>query len=133
MSVHHLQIVDDSGRISTCSVSHPDTRPWKLEFENEELGRVAFAAPDLFGCLCDLRLWLASRGFRILCNGARIDTWASSMARQMGGARKVYVTKMGSPAMLTDLVPIFGEATADKLGTVEEQADYHRKWRESLR
>jgi hypothetical protein len=132
MSVHNLHTIDSAGRMARCSASHPDLPPWTLEFENEVLGRIVFAGPDLFECLCQLRHWLASRGFRILCNGARIDTWPSSIARQMGGARKVYGTRMGSTATYADLVPIFGETTADKLGTVEEQADYHKKWLESV-
>jgi hypothetical protein len=50
----------------------------------------------------------------------------------MGGARKVYETRMGSTATYTDLVPTFGETTTDKLGTVEEQAQYHQNWLRSL-
>ncbi|MDG3007307.1 hypothetical protein [Paludisphaera mucosa] len=132
MSVHKMYIVDSNGVLFNCSVSSSDSPPWSLEFENDVLGRIALAGPDLFECLCQLRHWLASKDFRILVNGARIDAWPSSMARQMGGARKLYVTRIGSRAVFEDLVPIFGETTADKLGTVKEQADYHKQWLESL-
>lgn len=132
MSAHGLYLIHAGGRMETCSVSHTDIPPWTLEFENENLGRISFAGPDLFECLCQLRRWLAERDFRILCNGARIDAWASSMSRGMGGARKVYVTRMGLHTTRDDLVPIFGETTVDKLGSVEEQANYHTKWLESV-
>jgi len=133
MSVHELHIADNSGQLSGCLLLHSDVPPWKLEFANDALGQTTFSASDLFECLCQLRLWLAARGYQILCNGARIDTWASSMSRGMGGAKKVYVTRMGYPALYVDLLSTFGDASLDKLGTVEEQAEYHRKWLESLR
>jgi hypothetical protein len=133
MAVHRLSTLDASGGAAGCSVTHTDAPPWALEFENEALGRATFAGPDLFECLCELRQWLAANGFQILCNGACIDTWASSMSRGMGGARKIYVTRMGQPTTRLDLVPIFGEAITGRLATVEEQAAYHKQWLESLR
>ena len=104
-------MVDESGRPAECSlVASVGSRPCTIEFKSEGLGPIAFSTPDLFGCLCELRQWLAVRGYRVPCNGARsVDTWASSMSRQMGGARKIYLTRMGHPATFADLVPIFGE------------------------
>jgi hypothetical protein len=133
MSVHHLRIADESERLFGCLLIQADIRPWTLEFANDVLGHATFSGPDLFECLSQLRQWLGARGYQILCYGARIDAWASSMSRQMGGARKVYVTRMGLSATRADLLPTFGEASLDRLGTVEEQAEYHKKWLESLR
>jgi hypothetical protein len=133
MSVHHLRIADNSGHTSECSVTHSDLPPWTVEFACDGLGQAVFSGPDLFECLAQLRQWLVASGHRILCNGARVDTWASSMSRGMGGARKVYVTRMGFSTTRADLVPTFGEASFERVGTVEEQAAYHKKWLESLR
>jgi hypothetical protein len=54
------------------------------------------------------------------------------MARQMGGARKVYITQLGRPTAWADLVPTFAATTVNALGTVEEQDEYHARWLESL-
>jgi len=132
MIVHHLPITDGSGYMDACTLSHPTCEPYTLEFDNQSLGHAIFSALDLFECLCQLRHWFARRGFKIICNGARTDTWASTMARQ-GGAKKVYITRMGQRTTINDLVPTFDETCLDAIGTVEEQASYHKAWLESLR
>jgi len=53
------------------------------------------------------------------------------MARQ-AGARKVYITKMGHGTTFADLVGTFLDTDLDKVGTVEEQFAYHKKWLESV-
>jgi len=86
----------------------------------------------LFNCLRNLRLTADAAAMRVLCNGARRDAWASGMLRDMTGASKVYITKMGVPATRADLVPIFGPVTPEVVGTVEEQDAYHEAWLRSL-
>jgi len=44
----------------------------------------------------------------------------------------VYLLAMGKTGRLEDLVGIFDEALPEQVGTVEEQADYHNKWFDSL-
>jgi hypothetical protein len=39
---------------------------------------------------------------------------------------------MGQQGRLEDLVDIFGEAPAEKVGTVEEQKAFYWKWLDSL-
>lgn len=129
-----VSIIDSTQNLSSCSLRYSiGSRPWTLEFEHQKIGNAAFSGPDLFECLCDLRRWLEEQGYRILCNGARTDAWPSSMSRQMGGARKVYLTKIGHRAGRDDLVPIFGDARPEHVATVSEQSEYHRKWMESFR
>jgi hypothetical protein len=50
----------------------------------------------------------------------------------MARGRKAYVTRLGSPAKLEDLVDIFGPATPELAGTIEEQRAFHEKWREQF-
>jgi hypothetical protein len=70
-------------------------------------------------------------GIKVLCNGARIDAFPSPML-QSSGARKVYITEIGKQALRENLVNIFEEAPAEKVGTIEDQFEYHNKWIDSL-
>jgi hypothetical protein len=133
MSVHTLPMVDRHGATSYCKLVQSDAPPWELTFETPDMEQIRIADVDLFQCLCRLRDRLEQMGVRIACNGARIDAWASSMSRGMGGARKVYLTRMGQTATFADLVPTFGESSTDKLASVSEQAEYHKTWLESLK
>lgn len=92
-----------------------------------------FEALDLFGALLALRNHLDQTGASLLCNGARIDVYPSGMSLGMGSGRKAYITRLGKPSLRTDLVDIFDYAEPSKVGTVQEQKDYHEKWVSSLK
>ncbi len=82
---------------------------------------------DVFDALQQLRLRLEPLGWYPLCNGARVDCYPSGMARDMGGARAVYVLIIGK-AGRPPLVGTFEPAPRDKVGTVAEQDAYFKKW-----
>ena len=86
---HQLSIADNDGRTSGCVLTHPDFGTWTLEFASDAFGHTVCSGPDLFECLAELRRWLAVRGYKILCNGARVDTWASSIARRLVGEKSM--------------------------------------------
>jgi hypothetical protein len=121
------------GRVAHCLIEHSRAPPWCLRFWDEEIGHVMCSASDLFECLRQLRLLLEKHNnTMLLCNGARTDTWASNLARDMGGGRKVFITTMGNRATLADLVPTFQAATTERVGTVRDQMNYHIKWIKSI-
>lgn len=120
-----------NGEVKDNNVKYAVAPPWVIELSLDELQDTKFEGSDLFDCLCSLRSKLDVLGIKILCNGARIDAYPSPML-QSSGARKVYITALGRQALRENLVNIFDEALPDKIGTVEQQIDYHNKWIESL-
>ena len=103
-----------------------------LSFAESDRPAVQFVARDLFECMRLLRQHLEAESMILLCNGARVDAYPSQIARQMGAARRVHLTSLGRPTTREDLVDIFGEAPADKIGSVEEQDAFHKEWLRSL-
>lgn len=125
-----IHVQSPSGKLDTLSVEVPDAAPWKLVVSGVGLQNRVFEGDDLFEALIALRLKLEETGYRVLCAGARVDVFPSGMSRNMGGARKAYITRLGEPA--TNLIDIFDEAKAELVGTVEGQKEFHNKWGRSL-
>jgi hypothetical protein len=88
---------------------------------------------DLFDAFADLRRHLEPRNWAVAVNGARRDTYPSGMARDMGGARRVYILQLGHPASRENLVNIFGDADPALLGTVAQQQQHYTDWLRSIR
>lgn len=83
---------------------------------------------DLFEALVKVRLQLESVGWLIAVQGARLDTYPSGMARDMGGGEWVYVLDRGRDATLADRVDTLASAEVEKLATVADQERYFRDW-----
>ena len=126
-------IADQNNRLVSCELSINDRPPYAIRLDYDLVRGQVFSGRDLFECLIALRRELEKAGVQILCNGARVDAWPSSMSRQMGRARKVYINVPGRSTLLTDLVGIFDHADLEKIGSVEQQRAYHRMWFDSLR
>jgi hypothetical protein len=107
--------------------------PWRLLWSGATLSPQEFSGEDLFEALVALRLELEKIEALLLCAGARSDVFPSGMSRGMGGGRKAYITRIGAPALRTDLVDIFEYAKPEIVGTVAQQQAHHKKWAESLR
>ena len=133
-----LKLTGKSEKSSECvvsyekSVSYERASPCYLDFQSSEFGYKQFNGIDLFECFCELRKFLEEEGWNILCNGARVDAYPTTMSRQMGGGLKLYLLKIGEEPKQGDLVKIFDRAELDKIGTVDEQRDYYNKWFESI-
>jgi hypothetical protein len=96
-------------------------------------GTIEAVDRDLFEALIIVRNELHAQGWRIAVQGARRDTWASGMIRNMVGAARVYVLEFGRPIDRPYLVPIFAPANPADIGTPEEQRANYFAWRESVR
>ncbi|MBL7522415.1 hypothetical protein I6A84_31110 [Frankia sp. CNm7] len=97
-------------------------------------GTLEGAGDDLFEALNVIRGSLEGQGRYIAVQGARRNTWASGMLRDMIGAHQIYVLEPGRDINTRkDRVDIFAEAQPDQLATVEEQRRYYRGWQESVR
>ena len=109
-----------------------ESRLYELTFKEIDIGQEKFEAGDLFEAMTDLRKILERTGAQLLCAGARVDVYPSGMGRDMGGGQMAYVTQLGRPGRLEDLVDIFDEAAPEQVGTVQEQRDFHKRWIKSL-
>jgi len=127
----NVQLAD--GALTKALIVIGELTPCRLDFECSELGRREFHADDLHGAFVDLRYWLDDLGVKLLCNGARFDVTPSGMSRGMGGGRKAYIIRLGQPSLSSDLVDIFKYAESEKIGTVQDQKEFYKKWVSSLR
>ncbi|MGH8879900.1 MAG: hypothetical protein ACRD0P_21540 [Stackebrandtia sp.] len=101
---------------------------YRITVDGPGRGREA-TGPDLFAALAGLRRQLEAEGWRIAVQGARLDTYPSGMARDMGGGRRVYVLHMGRAAASGDLVDTLDPVDdASPLATVDEQERRFQTW-----
>src|SRR5688500_9437217 len=108
METRSIKVVLHDGSVKDCVVEIPTlSPPWKLVFSGIDLNRNEFSGCDLFDAFIALREALEEIGALPLCAGARPDVFPSGMSRSMGGGRKAYVTRIGEPARMADLVDIF--------------------------
>jgi hypothetical protein len=129
--VRLAKIEDHSDSLDSEIYYHSDGNHWFIDFKSSVFQGL-FQDGDLFSCLCQLRNSLEKIGWNILCNGARINSWASTMSRQMGGGFKIYLLTMNEEMDRKNLVRIFDEANAEEIGTVDQQFDFYKKWLKSV-
>jgi hypothetical protein len=72
------------------------------------------------------------KGYGVLCYGASLDVYPSSMILDFGPGYKAYKTRMGESTRREDLVYIFEWDASVIPATVEEQEAYHEKWHRSF-
>jgi hypothetical protein len=129
----HLKVQLADRTLLDCTVEASRDAPWTIIFWGPDFPKREFRARDLFEALIMLRRHLERSGQKILCAGARFDVFRSGMSRSMGGGRKAYVTRLGLPGQPNDIVDILSPAQAESVRSIEEQADFHRRWIESLK
>jgi hypothetical protein len=128
-----IKIALASGEIKEFVFSMSKSEPYFLEVEGYELRKLHAHGEDLFDCLVNLRSDLDKEGVRILCNGARLDTYPSAMSREMSGGKKVYLLRKGEPANPKDLVNTFDEAPIEKIASVVDQRENYLEWIKSCK
>ena len=113
-----------------CRVEWQETRPYNVIFRSPAFDDVRVTADDLFEALRMLRRLIEPPGWRILCNGARIDSWAFGLSRDWGGGEKLSILfPPGRPHHSGNaLLNIFEPAEFSKVGTVNEQEEYFERW-----
>lgn len=129
----NIRLLLPDGVLSEATLRYSTKAPWEVSLGVPQVEGQTFEGGDLFVALQSLRGELDQHGIMICCNGARRDAWPSPMSRDTGGARKLYIHSMGEPAHRDSLVGIFDEAPPDALSSVQEQAQFHQAWVESIR
>jgi hypothetical protein len=91
-------------------------------------GLVTVRTEDFFHALQDIRRVIEPKGYRVLCYGASLDVYPSSMALDFGPGYKAYRLPADRPAEPEDLVYIFEWDPRVIPATVEEQEAYYHQW-----
>jgi hypothetical protein len=102
----------------------------ELEMPDQTLQAVGY---DLVDALRGVRKQLERLGWLLAVQGARRDAYASGMIRDMIGGRETYLIQLGRQVSGDHLVDLLSESDVGALATVEEQEDFYRIWRESVR
>lgn len=104
---------------------------WQIRLVQSEENVTCFRETDLYKTMQTFRVYLESKGGRLLCAGARPDVVPSGMSGDMGGGREAYLVQLGKQA--TEFVDIFAYAEPAAVGTVRQQHEFVEAWRASLR
>ena len=124
MNKVYVQLLNDRGEHHQMQVLYSERPPWFLCIDSAVTGKHNFEDSNLFECLVSARKLIEPSGWRLLCNGSRVDAFASNMSRESGGTLLTLLSINGRPQTKDDLVFIFDEAPLDLVGTIEKQGDY---------
>jgi len=94
---------------------------------------ISFKHENFFLALQSLRQHLEDKHIQVMCNGAALNVYPSTMQLSMGTGRLAYKVKFGEPAKLKDVVDIFEFDNSLRFVKIEEQLSYHIRWSNSLK
>jgi len=94
---------------------------------------ISFKHENFFLALQSLRQHLEDKHIQVMCNGAALNVYPSTMQLTMGTGRLAYKVKFGEPAKLKDVVDIFEFDNSLRFVKIEEQLSYHIRWSNSLK
>lgn len=94
---------------------------------------ISFKHENFFLALQSLRQHLEDKHIQVMCNGAALNVYPSTMQLTMGTGRLAYKVKFGEPAKLKDVVDIFEFDNSLRFVKIEEQFSYHIRWSNSLK
>jgi hypothetical protein len=100
----------------------------RLDIDSPSFGALSGSGHDLLAALAEVRRVIEEAGARVLCNGSRVDATASGMLSQWGGARMVYLLDGVPRGERPPTAFIFDAAPRQKVGTLDEQAEYHKSY-----
>lgn len=92
---------------------------------------ISFKHENFFLALQSLRKHLEDKHIQIMCNGAALNVYPSTMQLSMGTGRLAYKVKFGEPAKLNDVVDIFEFDYDLRFVKIEEQFSYYIRWLKS--
>jgi hypothetical protein len=105
----------------------------KIEFISSQTPIFECIQTNFFECLVDLRRKLERLEYRVLCNGARLDTYIFRKMIQMCRGDRTHVLKHGCIPEDEDKLLIFKYAAPHLIASVEEQRKYYESWLESVK
>ena len=93
---------------------------------------ISFKHENFFLALQRLRQHLEDKHIQIMCNGAALNVYPSTMQLSMGTGRLAYKVKFGELAKLKDVVDIFEFDNDMRFVKNEEQFNFYIRWLKSL-
>lgn len=92
----------------------------------------AFSERSVFDAVCMIRKQLELEQVSLLCFAADEAVYPSPMQESMGPNCLAYRNRLGCQALKADIVDIFDSDASINPVSVEKQAEFHRRWFESL-
>lgn len=80
-----------------------------------------------------LRQHLEEQHIQVMCNGAAVNVYPSTMQLSIGVGRLAYKLYIGKPAKTEDIVDIFEYDENLKFVGIEDQFNYYISWLKSLK
>jgi hypothetical protein len=114
----HLEITQDES----------EENGYKLRLESPGGDFWTSDGSNAWDALQALRTQVEPLGYRLCCNGSRVDAYASGMAISMAGGGLVYILRSWRRPRTKDLVEIFTYAPPGKVGTIAEQEQFFNSW-----
>lgn len=129
MKEEPIKILTNAGQTESCKLYYDmELDPCVLEFDSKSLGRSRYLDRDIFECVVQLRLFLESKGYLLLCNASRIDCYPSGMSRSMSKGRVLNILRIGEHSGKMDTARIFDYAAPKQVATVEGQREFFERW-----
>ena len=128
----HVKIMSADNNIFDVAITYSTEEPVELILADERGDQIEVSAIDVFEAFILLRRQVEPQGSKILCAGARTDTYSSGMSRSMSSGLKAYILKFGKSPSADDIVNIFDYAEPHLIGSVEDQQEYYRRWIASM-
>ncbi|MDM5247629.1 MULTISPECIES: hypothetical protein [unclassified Lysinibacillus] len=94
---------------------------------------ISFKHENFFLALQSLRHHLEDKHIQVMCNGAALNVYPSTMQLSMVTGRLAYKVKWGEQAKLKDVVDIFEFDNSLRFVKIEEQFSYYIRWLKSLK
>jgi hypothetical protein len=131
-SMQKVQLLDPAGSVSEAELSFSVQKPWRMELRTQSGMEFISTARDLFASMQEIRTGLEVPGYKLLCNGARLDVFPSGMSRDMSGGMVAYVLTMGKYTTPEDIVRIIDPAAPEQIASVMQQEEFHKRWLDSF-
>ncbi len=124
-----VKLMHMDGDVEDCELVFLDSHEYiEMVVTSKVFGRSKWTGSDAFHTLELFRNSIEPKGWKVLCNGSRKDSYPSGMCRDMGRGFKVYIHDKNDITSCPQLVETFEFAESLHVGTVKEQYDYWKEW-----
>ena len=129
-----LKIQHENGTIVEGEIiQYIGLEPCKIKFISSVTLDIECTNINFFECLIDLRQKLVILNYRLLCNGARLDSYVFHKDLQMLKGDVVFILNHGKIPSEHEWTSIFNEAKHNSIASVEDQKKYYESWLDSIK
>ena len=102
--------------------------PPEVVVESNIFNTIKTEGIDLLECFQKLQITIEEKGYLLALNGSRKDIQASGFLRDSTNGISTYLLSEDFDSEKT-ILNIFNYYNGPKLGTIEEQKEYYKKWK----